>query len=107
MRQIGIAHRRREGDTWLQEESTTVGLGERRMTVNQDSLTELSRSVSQAAGALFAAGTVTETLTSVVELAVATIEGCDYAGLFTMDAGAITTPALFCRRHPSPLCQVC
>jgi hypothetical protein len=69
-----------------------VGLGERPTTVNQDSLTELSRSVSQAAGALFAAGTVTETLTSVVELAVATIEGCDYAGLFTMDAGAITTP---------------
>ncbi len=68
--------------------------GHRPSTVNQDSLSELSDSVSQAAGALFAAGNVTDTLTSVVELAVATIEGCDFAGLFIVDGGAVTTPVL-------------
>jgi GAF domain-containing protein len=72
--------------------STTLGLGERPLTVNQDSLSELSQSVSQTAGTLFAAGNVTDTLTSVVELAVATIEGCDFAGLFAVKDGALTTP---------------
>ena len=72
----------------------TVDSGERPLTVNQDSLTELSRSVSQTADALFSAGNVTETLTSVVDLAVATIEGCDFAGLFVPNAGALTTPIL-------------
>jgi GAF domain-containing protein len=67
---------------------------DRSLTVNQDSLSELSRSVSESANALFAAGNVTDTLKSVVGLAVATIEGCDFAGLFTMDVGAFTTPVL-------------
>jgi GAF domain-containing protein len=69
-----------------------VGFGERPVTFNQDSLSELSQSVTQTASALFAAGSVTDTLTSVVELAVATIEGCDFAGLFVMDAGGLSTP---------------
>jgi GAF domain-containing protein len=68
--------------------------GERGPTINQDSLSELSLGVSQAASILFAAGSVTDTLTSVVELAVATIEGCDFAGLFTMDGGVPTTSVL-------------
>jgi GAF domain-containing protein len=69
-----------------------VGSGERPWTINQESLSELSRDVSRTAGALFAAGDVTETLTCVVELAVATIEGCDFAGIFTMEGGAVSTP---------------
>lgn len=65
--------------------------GNRPVTMNQDSLSELSRNVSQTASALFAAGNVTETLTSVAELAVATIEGCDFAGLFILDTGVLAT----------------
>jgi hypothetical protein len=76
----------------VKEESTIVGLGEGPLTGNQDALAELSRSVSETASTLFAAGTVTDTLTSVVEMAVVTIEGCDFAGLFTLDAGVLTTP---------------
>ncbi len=64
--------------------------GELRSTLNQDSLRELTRSVSQTAGVLFAASSVTETLSRVVELAVATIDGCDFAGLFTKSRGVVT-----------------
>lgn len=67
---------------------------ERPSTVDQDSLSELSSSVAQTASVLFAAGSVTDTLTSLVELAVATLEGCDFAGLFTMDGSVLTTPVL-------------
>ena len=77
------------GDTFIEEENN-VDSGDSPPTVNQDSLQELSRSVSQTADALFAAGNVTETLRSVVELAVATIDGCDFAGLFTMNRGVLT-----------------
>jgi hypothetical protein len=71
-----------------------MGSGDRPLTVDLDSLSELSQSVSQIAGALFAAGNVLETLTSVAELAVATIEGCDFAGIVTIDTGVPTTPVL-------------
>jgi GAF domain-containing protein len=50
------------------------------------------------AQALFTDGTVTDTLSSVVNLAVATIDGCDFAGIFLLDGGAVTTPA-----HTDPL----
>jgi hypothetical protein len=41
---------------------------------------------------LFSANTVQEALDQVVELAVSTIEGCDYAGIFLMEGEAVTTP---------------
>lgn len=69
-----------------------MGSVEPSSTVNRDSLSELSRSVSEVGGALFAAGNVTDTLSSVVDSAVTTIEGCDFAGLFVMVRGAVTTP---------------
>jgi GAF domain-containing protein len=75
-------------------EVTTLGSGEGSATVNQDSLSELSRSVSQTASVLFAAGSVSDTLNSVVELALATIEGCDFAGIFTARGGVLTGPLL-------------
>ena len=68
--------------------------GERPSTADQDSFSELSRSISQTADALFAAGSVADTLTRVIEMAVATIEGCDFAGLFTLDGRVLTGPAL-------------
>ena len=47
---------------------------------------------SQMAMALFSAGSVSDTLAQVVGLAVATIEGSDYAGILLVDGGVVTTP---------------
>ena len=60
--------------------------------VDSDSFSEFAFSFTQTARTLFAAGGVTSTLTSVVELAVATIEGCDYAGLFLIEGNTVATP---------------
>jgi len=68
------------------------------LTVDRDSFSEFALSFSETAGSLFAAGGVTNTLLSVVELAVSTIEGCDCAGLFILDTGSVTTPV-----HTDPL----
>jgi GAF domain-containing protein len=67
-------------------------------TVDRDSLSELSRNVSETAEVLFTAGTVSDTLSSVVDLAVATIDGCDFAGIFLLQGEGVTTPA-----HTDPL----
>jgi hypothetical protein len=60
--------------------------------VDSDSLADLARSVAETAQILFTAGSVTDTLASVVDLAVATIDGCDYAGVFLVDGNRVTTP---------------
>ena len=39
-----------------------------------------------------------DTLTSVVDLAAATIDGCDYAGIFLLDGDVVTAPA-----HTDPI----
>jgi hypothetical protein len=67
-------------------------------TAAEDSFSEFAISFSETAGSLFAAGSVTNTLLSVVDLAVSTIEGCDFAGLFLIDTGVLTTPV-----HTDPL----
>jgi GAF domain-containing protein len=67
-------------------------------SVAEDSFSEFALSFSETAGSLFAAGGVTNTLLSVVDLAVSTIEGCDCAGLFLIDTGVVTTPV-----HTDPL----
>jgi GAF domain-containing protein len=61
--------------------------------LDRDSLAELSRGVAETAKVLFTAGNVTDTLTSMVGLAVATIDGCDYAGIFLLNEEVVTTPA--------------
>jgi GAF domain-containing protein len=67
-------------------------------TITEDSLSEFALSFAETARILFAAGSVTNTLLSVVDLAVSTIEGCDFAGLFLIDTGVVTTPV-----HTDPL----
>jgi GAF domain-containing protein len=62
-------------------------------SIDRDSLQELSRNVSEMAKALFTAGGVRDTLASVVDLAVATIDGCDFAGIFLLDGEVTTTAA--------------
>src|SRR5665213_2202168 len=69
-----------------------------RPAVGVDALSELTDNFAQTAQMLFAAGGVTETLAQLVESAVATIEGCDYAGLFLLESGSITTPV-----HTDPI----
>ena len=54
--------------------------------------TELSADLTRMATTLFSAGSATETLTRVVDLAVSTIEGCDYAGVFLVVNGEVTEP---------------
>ena len=61
-------------------------------------LSELTVNFSETARILFAAGSVTDTLAQVVETAVATIEGCDFAGLSLVEKEVITTPV-----HTDPL----
>ena len=59
---------------------------------------ELAPNFSETARILFAAGSVTDTLAQVVELAVATIEGCDFAGLFLLENDVVTSPV-----HTDPI----
>jgi GAF domain-containing protein len=66
-------------------------------TIGGDPSSELTISFSETVRTLFSAGSVTDTLAQVVELAVATIEGCDYAGLFLVDGDVVTTPV---HTHP-------
>jgi GAF domain-containing protein len=53
---------------------------------------ELVINFSDTAKILFSAGTVTATLAQVVDLTIATIEGCDYAGLFLVENDVVTDP---------------
>lgn len=59
-------------------------------TADPDS--DLSADLTRMATALFSAGSATETLTKVVDLAVSTIEGCDFAGVFLVVNGEVTEP---------------
>jgi GAF domain-containing protein len=66
--------------------------------VDRNSISEFALTFSETARSLFSAGSVTDTLVNVVELAVSTIEGCDYAGLFLVDSGVISAPV-----HTDPI----
>jgi GAF domain-containing protein len=72
--------------------SVTVDSVEGASNVDQDSLGELSRSVSEGAAVLFSAGSVLDTLDSVLGMALTTIEGCGLAGMFVMEDDVLTTP---------------
>lgn len=60
--------------------------------------TELNLSLSQVARTLFLAGSTEATLQAVVDLAVATIDGCDLAGIFLVVGDEVVTPV-----HTDPL----
>jgi GAF domain-containing protein len=63
-------------------------------TVSTAAFSEITDNFSETARILFSAGNVTDTLVQVVAMAVATIDGCDFAGLFLADGDVITTPVL-------------
>jgi hypothetical protein len=56
-----------------------------------DPALELTATVAQTVR-LFAADTVQDALDQVVSLAVSTIEGCDFAGIFVLEGESVTTP---------------
>ncbi len=66
--------------------------------VGEKLTSELALDFSQTARVLFGAGDVGETLNQVVNLAVATIEACDFAGIFLVKGGELETTA-----HTDPL----
>src|SRR5580704_11178983 len=57
-----------------------------------DPTAELATNISETVSALFSAGGVQETLVQVVHLAVTTVEGCDFAGIFLVRDNRVTTP---------------
>jgi GAF domain-containing protein len=65
-----------------------------RDTTDRDPVYELTADFAQTARILFSAGGVHATLGQVVALAVETIEGCDYAGLFIVEDNAVVAPVL-------------
>jgi GAF domain-containing protein len=69
-----------------------VGRDETDKFSQADPLAVLTTNLSETAQILFSAGTVHGTLEQVVALAVHTIEGCDFAGLFLLEGGVIVTP---------------
>jgi len=58
-----------------------------------DPVSALTVDFSQTARTLFAVGTVDDILARVLDLAKATVEGCDYAGVVLMDGDTMLTPA--------------
>src|SRR5688500_3230282 len=69
-----------------------------RSTTHDDPIAELTNGFTEAARVLFSAGTVGDTLQRVVELAVDTIDGCDFAGIFVVEDDTVTTPV-----HTDPI----
>ena len=61
-------------------------------TIETDPLAALTTNLSETAQILFSAGSVHGTLEQVVAVAVHTIEGCDFAGLFLLEEGVVVTP---------------
>src|ERR1035441_3195888 len=61
-------------------------------TTELDPMSELASNISDTVGALFSTASVYEALSRVAALAVSTVEGCDFAGVFLVDEGVITTP---------------
>jgi hypothetical protein len=71
--------------------------GPKDMADPETNTVELTDNLSEVARALFAAGGVANTLQAVVDQAVAAIDGCDFAGIFTVN-GEVTTAV-----HTDPL----
>lgn len=63
-----------------------------RLDASEEHTAAVIANFSEMARSLFSAGSVTDTLQCVVDLAVATIDGCDFAGIFLLEGDTIATP---------------
>ncbi len=61
------------------------------VSASEDPAIALTTEFLSATRALITAGRIQDTLTQVTATAVATIEGCDFAGIFLAEAGVVTT----------------
>jgi len=61
--------------------------------IHVDSFSDIAHDFSESARSLFSVGSVLDVSTKAVELAVANIESCDFAGLFLLDGDVVNTPA--------------
>jgi GAF domain-containing protein len=61
-------------------------------TLDGDPSSDLAANFSETARALFNAGSVEDTLAQVVQLAVSTVEGCDFAGIFLLENNVVRSP---------------
>jgi hypothetical protein len=59
---------------------------------DEEPTAELAANIAVTARALLRVGSVNETLRAVVGLAVETIEGCEFAGIFVQEDGRVSTP---------------
>jgi hypothetical protein len=66
--------------------------GEQIPTTDPGPTSDPTSAISQMITTLFSAGGVRETVDQVIALAVTTIEGCDYAGIFITDGDTVSTP---------------
>ena len=82
------------------DESKSVDPAGSSGTSQVDPLTALTANLSETARILFSARSVHETLEQVIAVAVHTIEGCDFAGLFLTEAGIVVTPV-----HSDPVVE--
>ncbi|HVA09847.1 MAG TPA: GAF and ANTAR domain-containing protein [Acidimicrobiales bacterium] len=62
-------------------------------TTEQDSFSAFTVALSETARLVFQAGSMSDTLAQVAASSVVSIEGCDYAGIFLSQDGAVTTAA--------------
>jgi GAF domain-containing protein len=65
---------------------------EPQITTTSDPIPQLAAGVAEIVRVLFAAESVDATLARIVELAVATVDGCDYAGIFLLEGKEVSTP---------------
>jgi GAF domain-containing protein len=82
------------------DETTSVNPTDTDTAVTSDPLSVLTANLSETAQLLFSAGNVHNTLEQVVAVAVHTIEGCDFAGLFLLEGGVVVTPV-----HTDPVVE--
>jgi GAF domain-containing protein len=78
----------------------STSLGPSDETTGADPLAALTANLSETAQILFSAGSVHSTLEQVVAVAVHTIEGCDFAGLFLVEGDVVVTPV-----HTDPVVE--
>jgi GAF domain-containing protein len=69
-----------------------LDIAKERQVAEGHTFSEFALTFSETARILFTAGSVTQTLSRIVELAVATVEGCDFAGVFLLEGDVVTTP---------------
>jgi GAF domain-containing protein len=82
------------------ERSRSVNPDDSNATIDTESLSVLTANLSETARILFSAGGVSSTLEQVVAVAVHTIEGCDFAGLFLLEGDVVVTPV-----HTDPIVE--